>query len=535
MAKVIDTHLSILIGLKEYLQIDDFNLFKDRTKMTHLEELTSKRNIKLPSLPAIGLKILESIKDNNFSIEELTSSIAADPALTAKTLSMANSALYSPPSKVESLNRAVQVLGSESLKNIALSFVIMSGFKQKTNGGFDYDLFWRRAITAAVAAESISKHFTKKSADIFITSLLMDIGIVVMYICEPEKYIQVLEADRTTDSDVIYAERNVFGFDHQEIGRDFLRDWDIPESIYSPIAFHHALDSPPAEIKDTIEILRISNIVSSLYNGHLTIKIVEKLQNTLKEETGMNLEEINAYIDEVADKSIEVLESFNIDSRDIKPYSEILNEANEELSKMNVSYAQLVIELKLAKEKAERMAKELEKANKLLRQLAFQDPLTSLYNHRYFQEQMDKEIHRANRYSQYFTLIIFDVDIFKEVNDRFGHIHGDKVLSTIGKFLLALIRDSDIAARYGGDEFTCLLPSTDLKEAAIFAERLRKMAEEHEIETDEGKIKFTLSIGVGTYMPEKKALPKAEIIDMVDKALYISKREGRNRVTLLNP
>ena len=135
-------------------------------------------NIKnLPSLPTIALKIIQEIKRDKISNNALAEIISFDPALTAKILKIANSSFYAFSNGVDSIDRAVHILGQEALKNIALSFVIVKGLKKDNVDNFDHELFWKRSITAAVSAEMLTSKLKINRGDTFVIPLLMDIGV----------------------------------------------------------------------------------------------------------------------------------------------------------------------------------------------------------------------------------------------------------------------------------------------------------------------------------------------------------------------
>jgi diguanylate cyclase (GGDEF)-like protein len=250
----------------------------------------------------------------------------------------------------------------------------------------------------------------------------------------------------------------------------------------------------------------------------------------LKTTFGIQGEAVDRLIDEVASKSLEILASFDVPPGSMQPFSLILQEANEELSNLNTSYEPLVIELRQAKEKAEKLANELHSANVTLHELAFLDALTGLYNHRFFQEAMDKELDRSKRYQREFSLIIFDIDHFKKVNDTYGHPVGDRVLETIARAAEQSVRGADIIARYGGEEFAIIMPETDFTSATAVAERLRGDIEHLDKVVDGTTIKATVSVGYTSYRHSAKIQNKGAIIGMADKALYIAKQSGRNKV-----
>lgn len=158
-------------------------------------------------------------------------------------------------------------------------------------------------------------------------------------------------------------------------------------------------------------------------------------------------------------------------------------------------------------------------------QIAYTDSLTKIYNRLHFAHFLDIEIDKAKRYGSTFSIIFFDLDYFKDVNDNYGHLVGDMVLEKITEIVSRLNRSADIFARYGGEEFIILAPETDVDGAFAHAERLRRNLEKHDFKPA-GHI--TSSFGVTEFIPESDTLES--LLDRADKALYLAKEYGRNRV-----
>ena len=160
------------------------------------------------------------------------------------------------------------------------------------------------------------------------------------------------------------------------------------------------------------------------------------------------------------------------------------------------------------------------------------DGLTGLYNHRYFQESLSGELLRAQRFEYPVSLLMINVDHFKDYNDKYSHPKGDIVLKDISKILKDSLRAYDIPARYGGEELTVILPYTTQEHAVPVAERIRKNISEHGFPGAgrNEKVKVTVSIGVSTFPLNAKT--KSDLINRADQALYLAKSEGRNRVCL---
>ncbi len=172
---------------------------------------------------------------------------------------------------------------------------------------------------------------------------------------------------------------------------------------------------------------------------------------------------------------------------------------------------------------------ELYELSKELKQISITDSLTNLLNRRYFQERATEEVERSRRFNQPLSLIMLDVDDFKHYNDSNGHPAGDAVLKGIGSIIKSVVRSIDVVARYGGEEFAVLSPGTDRDRCFHVAERVRRAAAEHEFTGEKGQPggDLTISAGVATFPDDATNLE--ELISDADKALYLSKKNGKNR------
>ncbi len=164
-----------------------------------------------------------------------------------------------------------------------------------------------------------------------------------------------------------------------------------------------------------------------------------------------------------------------------------------------------------------------------VRKLATLDPLTGLFNRRHFFSMATKEVARTMEENLPCSLVLLDMDYFKQVNDTYGHMVGDMVIQKVTNTIRNSLRTLDILGRFGGDEFVLLLPETDLEHAAQATERLRKVAEDTTIQTDQGEIHVTLSMGVAT-CTGMQPCSLDQLLEQADKALYRSKAAGRNQV-----
>ena len=161
--------------------------------------------------------------------------------------------------------------------------------------------------------------------------------------------------------------------------------------------------------------------------------------------------------------------------------------------------------------------------------LATVDLLTGLYNRRFFFQAAQKEFARTKRYGHPVTIVMLDIDFFKYVNDKFGHLVGDYVLQQVADRCKSVLRSSDMIGRYGGEEFVILLPETDLEQAKRIADRIRQLVMNRPIVTERGDVSLTVSLGLACLEPGLNNNLE-QILDFADQALYRAKALGRNRI-----
>jgi diguanylate cyclase (GGDEF)-like protein/PAS domain S-box-containing protein len=189
---------------------------------------------------------------------------------------------------------------------------------------------------------------------------------------------------------------------------------------------------------------------------------------------------------------------------------------------------------KNAEEELEKLNIQLKALNENLQTLSLIDPLSGLYNRRYFSEIMKKTFEDYKMkilhgiYTN-FSICVSDIDLFKKVNDSFGHLAGDDIIKHVGNIIKTCIRDTDIAFRYGGDEFVILFHDVNKNDAGEIASRLSRTIMESPIISSEGEISITISMGISSV---DEAIDINDLLDKADKRLYLSKKNGRNMITL---
>lgn len=222
----------------------------------------------------------------------------------------------------------------------------------------------------------------------------------------------------------------------------------------------------------------------------------------------------------------ETASMFSMNTSDLGDPSDLMAQANEQL-------AHLALRAQVASTQAEARQKELETRNEVLQKQALHDPLTKVYNRRYFDEALGKETQRCCRYAASLGMLFVDVDKFKQLNDTHGHKFGDVVLARVAGVIGETLRSADTLARYGGEEFVVLVSQPTEKGIEKLAERIRTRVESEQFVLEGKTVSVTVSVGASLTIPGRSDLAMgSRLIEAADQAMYQAKQGGRNQVRI---
>ncbi|MCU0599335.1 MAG: diguanylate cyclase [Desulfobacterales bacterium] len=241
---------------------------------------------------------------------------------------------------------------------------------------------------------------------------------------------------------------------------------------------------------------------------------------------GMDGLEMTQRIKEKYDTDIIVITGY---ARDYS-YEDAISKGADDFVFKPIRLEELLLRLKRVIRERE-LTQERTKMLVQLKELSITDDLTKLYNSRHFYQQLQNEVKRFYRYHRPLALLLIDIDHFKYYNDTYGHLEGDKILFKIGGLISSCLRAMDTAYRYGGEEFTVILPETSCEAALIVAERILRTVQTNFFDENSG-MKITVSIGVSEYSDGESM---NDFIKRTDKAMYNAKGKGRNCITFLMP
>lgn len=492
----------------------------------------------LPTLPTVATQVVTLTSQEETTLADVAEVVMQDVALSSKILKVANSAFYAFPQQIGSIQQAVSMLGTNAVQSLVLSFSLLQIKKGSKPSKFDFDKFWERSLAEAISAQLIlGKVPGANTEEIFVSALLQNLGQLVLACTQPELYDQVLaRMEEDTPLSELQAESGVFGADHCFIGYEVAKHWNFPLSISLPILHHHdpvSYVGGDQEINHATRAIYLSDILVSIFHSDSPEEYHKRFRTEAKQLLGLGSDKIEEILEAAHTELEEGATNFGIKISEARPVQEILQEANIRLSLLNLDYDQVNKELVKAKVSLEKLAKELQEKNILLKELADLDGLTGLYNNRFFQSALDRELNRTVRQKYKLSLLLIDIDHFKRFNDDYGHLVGDFVLAEFAKVLSENLREYDTLARYGGEEFVVILPETHAEDAAMVAEKLRKAVESRAFKEDGEVYKVTASFGVSMRDGTQEEGPsKLQLIKSADEALYDAKKKGRNQVAI---
>jgi diguanylate cyclase (GGDEF)-like protein len=478
------------------------------------------------TLPPVAIQVLQLAQDPEVEFARVADVVSADPAIAAKVMGIANSAIYARRRHSSNLRQALITLGLNASVTLALSFALASALN-KPCASFSFQAYWRRTLLSAAWGKLLATELGRRDAEeVFLASLLQDLGMLVIDKLWPEVY-DGISPFKIEHARICQHEQNCIGSDHRSIGAALLNFWNMPASLVQGVQHSHDPSAAGVEGEDKpfIRAVALSGILSDVWLGTRNDPAMRWVGQQAHKFLGIQPTRLGELFEQVRKQLPVAEELFQMDLYDQGQLQDITDAAREILMVHNLRQIG-------RQEDLDQGTKLLEEVNIDLRVANVRDPLTNAHNRRYFEQSLDREFDTATKHAWPLSVVFVDLDKFKQINDGYGYQTGDAILQAVAQLLRENLRDSDIVARFGGDEFVMLLPGTDAELADEVGTRLCEGIRARSIQTPDGqRVGVTLSLGVATCDSRTRFETAKELLAAADSALYHSKREGRNRHT----
>lgn len=497
----------------------------------------SAATLEIPSPPATLARIIAAASDPGVSKQDLGQLVASEPAFALRILNIVNSSLYRRGQKIASAQKAVSILGSRTLRNVALCAATQSCVQAHKLGNFDLGLFWesslQRAVGAQLCAQALGESIGVDPMEAFTAGLLQDLGLLALLLSQPDLAEGWMEVAKGCAQERRDVEQQLFGQSHDDVGAQLVEIWKLPEELAYPIIWHHRLDAAPAQWATRIKIAAAGEKVADILVQGADAHALELGREAIMSLLDAEPEQVDAVLGQVGDKVVEAASALGVKVKRQPCLRKLLVSASEGLAQMNLNCESLLLSLENLLEEKELLVRELEIRTQALEQMTMTDALTSLPNRRAFSARLDAEMERAAQAGS-LALMLIDIDHFKSVNDRFGHDVGDLVLKRVAGELASRVTPGVLVARVGGEEFGVIAPGAIVPSFSELAQSLCEAVRALSWNQVPGLDKVTISLGMAHVQGPCEEM--FEIPDLgrrlyrgADQALYHAKGKGRDR------
>jgi diguanylate cyclase (GGDEF)-like protein len=489
-------------------------------------------------------RIIGAAGDPSVSVQQLSTLIEMDPALSASIIGVTNSAAYGMTRGIRSVHQAAVLLGLRTIRNMAVSQAVRSATEGVDTGAFDTPRFWEDSLRRANAALVIARRAGfPDPTEAFTVGLIQDLGYLGIAVRSPEHSSELQSVMTQPLAVRLEVEQRLTGATHSGHFVSLGKDWGLPQELIAVVGGHHG--NEPLKNRRDERLRNIASVADAVADvvqtkGHTTV--VPIAVRALAELGSREPLELETVLEQIAVSMSESAAAMQIDIGQQPSLGELMTRANQTLIHINEDYEELTRQLEetnrsLQAALAEKrdLARQLRDSNKTLSRLAATDMLTGVANRRSFTSILAERLAAAQDSGKWVSLIMMDIDHFKVVNDTFGHATGDQVLRTVCDRLSDVLREPDLIGRLGGEEFGIIVEDADVKLGCLVADRLRNAMSREPVQCSDGtSIRVTGSFGgVTTRGP---VIPRpGELLQRADKALYHAKETGRNRVTWNRP
>jgi diguanylate cyclase (GGDEF)-like protein len=500
----------------------------------HKVELLKRiaENPNIPSPPTVVLRVLERASAPDCTIGELCQLLQVDPGLSGKILRVVNSAMFGLSRPVTSVQRALAVVGINSARLLLLSISLPAMVQTKQLEAILMQRYWQSSLAGAVVAQALAQRLqARDSEDDMAAALLRDLGELVLRQMFPQA---LAEIDNQPAGDFVLSqcrfEDEACGLNHAEVSAFILDRWRLPKEMSEPVKHHHHPDdaefsTPKAQHR--AYTLHFATRAAQLLAHPDQPVLLQHLLELGSKHFNMNGEEVTEFLAPLSDKISDFAALLKVDMGPTNDFATVLGMASTELVKLSLT-------ANLDRQHEAEMKRRAEIEAQRWRQEAAFDPLTKVFNRRFLELKLQELIQQTADNGSRFGVLFIDLDGFKPLNDRFGHGFGDLVLQQVAECLTREVRQEDIVARYGGDEFCVVATQVDEHSLRMLGQRIWERINDMTVRQGSSEGKVGASIGTVLHDRNSTWNGPAELLAAADAAMYQAKTQGKNRIVTLS-
>jgi len=466
---------------------------------------------RLPTLPAVAVRVIELAQDRDVCIRDLAEIIQNDPALTARVIRTVNSSFFGLRQRCSSINQAIVLLGLSAAKTLALGFSLVSAISGEgaADGAFDYPAYWRRSLFTGIAARTLAKHGVQGREEVcFLGGLLQDVGMVALHQALGAQYADLLREAAGDHRRLLQLEISTLEAHHADVGALLASRWRLPEELVMPIKYHERPNAAPALHLPVVRAVGLGNIASDVLTAPEPAGPLSRFHARAREWFGLDGAAADEVLRSISASTREIARLLQIDAGEVADAGEILKQAHQRLLEMTIPAAPVA-------------------------DAETPDPLTGLPGRAPLERALIAAFAQAQATDARtpMALALFDIDFLGAINERRSREAGDAVVAALG----ATVRSALAGARghaFRDDEgrFALVMPRTDRLTAMRIAESVRRHFGSAPVETPRGPVEATVSVGLawadaGSITRYKDA---GELMQAALRALDAAKRAGRN-------
>ncbi len=493
----------------------------------------------LPTPPPVALDVIQKASQPDCELEEIARIIALDPGLCGGVLRAVNSAMFGLQRPIGSIERAVHFLGLKSVRSLVLSLSLPTMQLQTSTDPRLRD-WWTASVAGAIVARELAVKLGRPDPeDDMVSALLSDLGIFILQQVFPTEYAPLL---LHTPDVLAYRqcelEEERLGLNHADVSAFILRRWRLPDDIVESIRHHHRPVTTPDFPREVAERSRLLYLAARTAQ----LQIAPDSQPALLREVlslacdgfGLGEADFIDFLEPLNRKIDEFAAVLRLDAGALANYPTVVANAVVELLQLTMEGRAEAEQAREEKRRAEEEVLRWRRIAPRLRRDATRDRLTGAFNRAHFDEALIREFRRAKKRCTALGLLFIDLDDFKGLNDRFGHPFGDQVLRDVAAALRRDVREEDVVARYGGDEFCVIAVDPTPEGMSALANRLRHGVSNLLVRHEGAAARATASVGGAVCLPQRGRQTPSGLLAEADRAMYAAKAAGKNAAEVVS-